>query len=209
MPSAGTATDGHKLQIFQVQLLSTGGPPALAPPTSGSCRQRSTRQLILYVRSGCPPCRAARTSQPQPLGTNISNSNSEHRWPTSSGSAGRWQCPPPARSSTATNCEYFKFSFSALAANQLWLRRPVAMPCADMAVDGHNVPIFRVQLLSLGGQPAPAFSKSQQPVIRVAFRCARRLPHGRSGSRRQRTVAHRIASDPAYPIWRFFSVDRF
>mgnify|MGYP001794501585 CR=1 FL=1 len=35
MPSAGTAVDGHKL-IFQVQTLSPGGPPALAPPAGGN-----------------------------------------------------------------------------------------------------------------------------------------------------------------------------
>ena len=41
--------------------------------------------------------------------------------------AGRWQCPPPARPSTATTCKHFEFDFRAVAANQLWLRRREAV----------------------------------------------------------------------------------
>ena len=203
MPSAGTALDGHNWRIFQVQLPSPVGQPALAQPTGGNALRRHGPR--------------------RPQLANFSSSTSEPCRPTSSGSADRWQCPPPARPSTATTGEFFKFNFRALSANQLWLSRPVAMPSAGTALDGHNWRIFQVQLPSPVGQPALApptggsrrrrapatlgetmlfrvpttgacqatcrvrppaacatrgkFTKSQQPVIRVAAPCDSRLPH--------------------------------
>ena len=134
VPSAGTAFHRHNSRFFRVQLPSPVGQPALAPPTGGNALRRHgprRPQLAIFSSSTSEPCR-----------------------PTGSGSADGWQCPPPARPSTATTGEFFKFNFRALSANRLWLRRRVAV------VDGALQPLWvrlgysECQLLALVRRPA-------------------------------------------------------